>query len=93
MNSEWYAPKLLVQKLIAFASSAARRLPLSLYLHSQDDVYRFPYTEVCFGGGDGCNWEGCIESVDATVYDACEDEWNVQVESPGNVSSSTITLV
>lgn len=80
----------LVLKMLPFASPAAcLSLSLPLYLQSQDEVYRFPYMEVCLTEGNGCDWEGCMETVNATVSDPCGRDWNVQVPSPEEVSSST----
>lgn len=61
-------------------------------------MYPFPYMEVCFGGGNGCDRDepetNCINTVTATVIDACEDPWDVQVPSAPEVSvSATFDLI
>lgn len=61
-------------------------MPPLLYvqLRHQDEIYKFPYLEVCFdrdseGVGEGCDvstsredgQEDCIDTVNATTFDAC----------------------
>ena len=46
--------------------------------------------EVCFGGGNGCDKDeseaDCIKTVNAAIFDQCEDKWEVQVPSAPEVS-------
>ena len=77
-------------ELICFAPPAAC-LSLCTCFYTQDDVYRFPYTEVCLGAGSGCSWDEaeCVGTVNATVFDPCDYVLDVQIESAPTVSSST----
>ena len=79
----------------------ACRVPptLSLYVHHQDDVYRFPYTEVCFfvddndefSFGAGCDpdidWDRCLGTVVAKISTPCGYEPSALTPSPAQVSS------
>lgn len=72
---------------------AHRLIPtLSNFLYHQDDFYPFPYLEVCFSEGNGCDQyiDDCLGSAQSTVFDSCGTVVDVEIQSPEEVSSSTM---
>ena len=52
--------------------------PPTSHLCSQDDLFEFPFLDICFWKGQGCdaslNESWCIDTAIFTVYDPCRIE-------------------